>query len=321
MLRSAGRTLFTRSLQRLVPEVEARDLVPCAAGVRAQIPGPIRRAGRRLPDRRRRSRKASAPYTCSTPPHPATASLEIARHILARVPQPASAAVPIVARGRLPPVPAPLDRARARVLRVFRPVREPRPCPHPPGSGLHAHAPACALVCLLHLLAPILYLLHRLRTRKRFNVIQSVENNLSFGKLVYSHFSHTTFLRNHPSKRRGLRAELRWLDNWLHARAERVRYPGASLLVAPSGGLAEEFTRDYPLEAARISVVPNPVSVARMVRAAGFDRDAFRAARGFGPSDIVLVFAALGHFERKGPAFSCGSVRPMPRAHAQSCWS
>ncbi len=36
MARSASKTLFTRSLQRLIPEIEADDLIPSHAGVRAQ---------------------------------------------------------------------------------------------------------------------------------------------------------------------------------------------------------------------------------------------------------------------------------------------
>ncbi len=40
LARSASRRLFTRSLQRLVPDVRARDLVPATAGVRAQALGP-----------------------------------------------------------------------------------------------------------------------------------------------------------------------------------------------------------------------------------------------------------------------------------------
>ncbi len=36
MARSASKILFTRSLQRLIPEIEADDLIPSNAGIRAQ---------------------------------------------------------------------------------------------------------------------------------------------------------------------------------------------------------------------------------------------------------------------------------------------
>jgi len=36
MIRSFSRAAFTRSLQRLIPEIQAEDLIPSPAGVRAQ---------------------------------------------------------------------------------------------------------------------------------------------------------------------------------------------------------------------------------------------------------------------------------------------
>lgn len=81
MWRSAFKSAFVRSLQELVPEVTADDLVPCAAGVRAQaltpqgglvddflfVPGP------------------RALHVCNAPSPAATASLEIGQAIAARV--------------------------------------------------------------------------------------------------------------------------------------------------------------------------------------------------------------------------------------------
>ncbi len=175
------------------------------------------------------------------------------------------------------------DPARIRWVRVPVPTR-----------------PLALLFLCFHLLAPLLYLWTKLRTGTRFDLVQSVESNLSFGELVYAHFSHTTFLREHPSSRRGLRAQLRWLDNRLHASVERFRYPAAAQLVAPSSGLADELKRDFPVQPARVQVIPNPIAVERMRRPAGFDRARFRTELGFDPDDLVLIFAALGHFERKG---------------------
>jgi hypothetical protein len=50
-----------------------------------------------------------------------------------------------------------------------------------------------------------------------------------------------------------------------------------------------------------------------MRRSEGFDRRAVRSSLGLDDADIAIVFAALGHFERKGsPAarvcFKSGSV-------------
>ncbi len=175
------------------------------------------------------------------------------------------------------------DPARIRWVRVPVPTR-----------------PLALLFLCFHLLAPLLYLWTKLTTGRRFDLVQSVESNLSFGALVYAHFSHTTYLREHAPARRGLRGKLRWLDNWLHARVEQLRYPAAGRLVAPSGGLADELKRDFPLDPGRVEVIPNPIAVGRMREPAGFDKLRFREELGFGPGDLVLAFAALGHFERKG---------------------
>ncbi len=160
--------------------------------------------------------------------------------------------------------------------------------------------PLALLFVVFHLLAPLAYLWHKMRTGNRFDVVQSIESDLCFGGLVYSHFSHTTYLRHHGTTRRGLRGILRWIDHWLHACAERFRYPAAQLIVTPSIGLADELKRDFHIPPERVSVISNPIPVKRMERPADFDRDDFRRRLGFAASDFVLAFAALGQFERKG---------------------
>lgn len=160
--------------------------------------------------------------------------------------------------------------------------------------------PLALLFVAFHLLAPWMYLLHRLRTGKKFDVVQSVESNLGFGSLVYSHFSHTTYLRHHHPAGRGIRGMFRWLDHWLHARMENFRYPAAQLIVTPSAGLAEELKHDCNIAADKVRVISNPIAIDRMSRPADFNREQFRGALGLSPADFVLAFCALGQFERKG---------------------
>lgn len=81
--RSLSRRLFAASLARLVPELTERDLVPSAAGVRAQA---IARDGSLVDDflivaQRRQVHVLNAPSPA------ATSSLEIAKHIVARLPE------------------------------------------------------------------------------------------------------------------------------------------------------------------------------------------------------------------------------------------
>src|SRR5688500_11818160 len=80
--RSFSKAAFVRSLQRLIPEVQSEDLVPCAAGVRAQALG---EDGKLIDDFHITTGKNSL-HVCNAPSPAATASLEIGKHIAAEVP-------------------------------------------------------------------------------------------------------------------------------------------------------------------------------------------------------------------------------------------
>ena len=178
------------------------------------------------------------------------------------------------------------------------------PCPERI-KWVRVPAPARPLALLFvayHILAPIAYWLHRRKTGERFDLVQTVESNLSFGTIAYSHFCHTSYLKNHWSKTRtaGLRGLLRWLDHRLHALLEGRVYASVKQILAPSKGLAEELRNEFPVAASKIRVLPNAVDVGPLQRPASFDRDRFRTELEIDASDVVFVFAALGHFERKG---------------------
>jgi (S)-2-hydroxyglutarate dehydrogenase len=76
-LRSLSKTMFVKSLQRLVPDVRAEDLVPSYAGVRAQA---LLRDGRLLDDFLVMRGEKSV-HVCNAPSPAATASLPIGRAI------------------------------------------------------------------------------------------------------------------------------------------------------------------------------------------------------------------------------------------------
>jgi L-2-hydroxyglutarate oxidase len=82
MYRSLVKKAFVRCLQRLVPEVQSDDLIPCRAGVRAQALTP---AGK-LVDDFLILRSGAALHVCNAPSPAATASLEIAAEICRQVP-------------------------------------------------------------------------------------------------------------------------------------------------------------------------------------------------------------------------------------------
>ena len=81
--RSLSKRALLAEVRRLLPEVEAEDLVPAGAGVRAQA---LARDGR-LVDDFLIVESERATHVCNAPSPAATASLEIAGHIAGRLPE------------------------------------------------------------------------------------------------------------------------------------------------------------------------------------------------------------------------------------------
>jgi glycosyltransferase involved in cell wall biosynthesis len=162
--------------------------------------------------------------------------------------------------------------------------------------------PLALLFMAYHVIAPLCFVAYQLRLGKRFHLVQQVESNLLFGQLAYSHFCHRAFLRTAgaPKPYTGLRSLARWLDHRLHALVEPLVYRRVSTVVVPSRGLAKELASQYPRIQRRTTVIPNPVDVSWMSPRSARDRETARGQLGFGQDDVVFVFVALGHFERKG---------------------
>jgi glycosyltransferase involved in cell wall biosynthesis len=165
-----------------------------------------------------------------------------------------------------------------------------------------AKRPLVLLYITFHLMAPLCYLWHRFRYRVRFDFVQGVGSTLLFSDIVYSHFCNRVFLERHWKEvsGSGLRSAFRWMDHWLQARLEPWVYRRARLIVVPSQGLARELIAAYPYARPKIQVLANPVDIERIRPPNDFDRMSFRRALGLAPQDLVLVFIALGHYERKG---------------------
>jgi glycosyltransferase involved in cell wall biosynthesis len=70
--------------------------------------------------------------------------------------------------------------------------------------------------------------------------------------------------------------------------------------VVPSEALALELKAEHDLDMERVRVIPNPVEAAGFHRPADFRRDEVRITLGAGPSDFLVSFVALSHYERKG---------------------
>jgi L-2-hydroxyglutarate oxidase len=86
MIRSWSKAAFVRSLQKLIPEVQAKDLVPTHAGVRAQA---LMSNGSLVEDFLIIPGKNSI-HVCNAPSPAATSSLEIGKAIVNQLPEPAN---------------------------------------------------------------------------------------------------------------------------------------------------------------------------------------------------------------------------------------
>ena len=85
--RSLSKAAFVKALQRLIPDIQAADLKPCRAGVRAQALTPD---GSMVDDFLWVTGQNMV-HVCNAPSPAATASLEIGRHIVDRVQEEAAA--------------------------------------------------------------------------------------------------------------------------------------------------------------------------------------------------------------------------------------
>jgi (S)-2-hydroxyglutarate dehydrogenase len=83
IIRSFSKAAFVRSLQKLIPEVQSSDLVPCHAGVRAQA---LMNNGHLVDDFLIISGK-NCINVCNAPSPAATSSLEIGKAIVAEIPE------------------------------------------------------------------------------------------------------------------------------------------------------------------------------------------------------------------------------------------
>lgn len=83
IIRSFSKAAFTRSLQKLIPEIQSQDLVPTHAGVRAQA---LMNDGKLVDDFLIVSGQNSI-HVCNAPSPAATSSLEIGKAIAAQIPQ------------------------------------------------------------------------------------------------------------------------------------------------------------------------------------------------------------------------------------------
>jgi glycosyltransferase involved in cell wall biosynthesis len=177
--------------------------------------------------------------------------------------------------------------------------------------------PLALLFVAFHLSASRAWRRYRRGGGSPVDLIQGVESNWLGADVLYSHFCHRAYLRVFggfsPSMLLDVRAALRWLDHRVHAWMEPAAYRAAKHVVAPSIGLARELIQEFPMLAGKVTVIGNPIDVEGLRPPADFDRTDSRRDLGFVEGDLVLVFTALGHFERKGLPLVMEAMRDIGR--------
>lgn len=151
-------------------------------------------------------------------------------------------------------------------------------------------------------LAPIYYRRYYLATSGKPDLIIATQGEFINCDISYAHFGHRAYLKNqwHSSTVGGFRRVARWINHQFNAWTEAEAFVKSRTIVVPSQGLANELSQTYPQIKNKIVTLPNPVDIAHFARPQGFDNRQIREQLGFSVDDVVMIFVALGDFERKG---------------------
>lgn len=163
------------------------------------------------------------------------------------------------------------------------------------------------------LFSNLAYHIRRLYHRNKFDIVQAVDNSIWFGDVVHQHFGYRHYLATHWPHNRptGLRRLFTRLSLAFNVALEPWIYQRAGWIVTPSEGLRRELMAYYGDREDKTLCIYNPIDVERFRAPSGFDLQSFRKTFLLQPSDTVLVFVALGHFERKGLALVLSAMQQV----------
>ncbi|MGB5944041.1 MAG: glycosyltransferase family 4 protein [Leeuwenhoekiella sp.] len=147
-------------------------------------------------------------------------------------------------------------------------------------------------------------------------LIQSTQGQYADCTLSYPHFSHRAYLQQHwhnnPVK--GAVRKMRKLNHLYNAKMEASAFKRAKKIVAPSQGLKREISQYYPEVSEKITVISNPVDVKRFQKPPQHGASELRNTYNIDKNDIVIGFAALGDFERKGLSLLIEAISKIPES-------
>lgn len=168
-------------------------------------------------------------------------------------------------------------------------------------------------------LAPIYYKRYYLANYGRPWLIIATQGEFVSCDISYAHFGHRAYLNNQwrSSSVKGLRFVARWINHQFNAWTEAQAFANAKVIVVPSNGLANELSQTYPLIQDKIVTLPNPVDINKFSRPEAFDQQTIRQKLGFSVDDVVILFLALGDFERKGLKLLLEAIAKLQNPHAK----
>ena len=141
-------------------------------------------------------------------------------------------------------------------------------------------------------------------------IVQTTQGQYVDCTIAYPHFCHRAYLKKHwkNSTITGLRRFSRKLNHLYHSKKESLAFQNAKVIVVPSKGLSRELIETYPHCKEKVQVIANPVDVSFFQKPLDFDGKKQRNALAIGHDEIVIAFAALGDFARKGLPELMGSL-------------
>jgi glycosyltransferase involved in cell wall biosynthesis len=163
--------------------------------------------------------------------------------------------------------------------------------------------PLLGLMISFHIVAPLILWWHQRFKKRHFDIVQGIGGNFLKADLAYGHFCHRVYLTEHTDARptEPVRRLYSWLYDSIVSLLEPYSYGNASYIVTPSEGLARELTSQFSdVTTSKTHVISNPIDLTDLYRPPDLDTMALREELGFYEDDLVMIFIAAGHFERKG---------------------
>jgi len=144
--------------------------------------------------------------------------------------------------------------------------------------------------------------------RKRNGITISTQGGFPFCDISYAHNCHKLFLTEYRAHITGgfLKRTARLINYAWSTAMEAIAFRHASVIVAPSEGLARELRAEYgPAIGAKLRIIANPVDCAAFVPPTPKQQD----------SCFAFAFCALGNFEWKGLGFVLEALATGIPAH------